>query len=313
MLGGVVLLKFCLLLGCLALLPQSPARAWHAAGHMAVASIAYRDLNATDRRRAVDVLRKHPHYPSWRQTQQSSGVGHDLYLFLRASAWPDDIRGNPRYHRPTWHYVNRPYTPGGTRTIPAGTENVLTALYLNRQRFVDTTLPAADRAVALCWIVHLLGDLHQPFHSVAYLSDEFPEGDRGGNLFLVKTPQGTTNLHSYWDGLFDTASGARAADALGRAIAGARRRDSLIELEARAPATWVEESYFLAIRAGYSHSPDPNRPSLRVPLTPGSSPDTAPTLPDGYDRTARSNAERRIAIAGYRLAGVIEGLFYGQP
>jgi hypothetical protein len=305
-----------ILLGLIALclLPQRPAAAWHATGHMAVAAIAYRNMDPGSRKRAADVLRRHPHFASmWRSGLTTSGVPQDLYLFLRASTWADEVRNNPRYHRPTWHYVNRPYTPGGPREFKAPAENVITALYLNRQRFVNTSLPAADRAVALCWIFHLIGDLHQPFHSVAYVSDEFPQGDRGGNLFFVKTAAGPTNLHSLWDGLFDSARGLKAADDLGRTIAANRKKASLPELETRSSYAWAEESYRLAISTGYGYTSDPQRPSLRTPLKPANSAATAEPLPDGYEASARANAERRIAIAGYRLASVVGGLFYGQP
>lgn len=50
------------------------------------------------------------------------------------------------------------------------------------------------------YLIHLVGDIHQPLHSVAMFSNEFPEGDQGGNKITVKAPNGTSyNFHSFWD------------------------------------------------------------------------------------------------------------------
>lgn len=53
------------------------------------------------------------------------------------------------------------------------------------------------------YILHLVGDIHQPLHTVARDTIAFPNGDRGGNDFVTKTgnglPKGATNLHRVWD------------------------------------------------------------------------------------------------------------------
>lgn len=59
--------------------------------------------------------------------------------------------------------------------------------------------PESERAIAQCWIVHLVADAHQPCHAGSlYVEDVFPEGDRGGHE--IKTKQ-SKNLHALWDGL----------------------------------------------------------------------------------------------------------------
>lgn len=58
----------------------------------------------------------------------------------------------------------------------------------------------AERALFARYLVHLVGDIHQPLHSVSLFNHTFPNGDRGGNLLKLKILNGTTeNLHSFWD------------------------------------------------------------------------------------------------------------------
>jgi hypothetical protein len=61
------------------------------------------------------------------------------------------------------------------------------------------------RAVALCWVCHLVGDGHQPLHTVKLLTTQFPapEGDRGGTRFYIRVREGarTISLHTFWDDL----------------------------------------------------------------------------------------------------------------
>ncbi len=60
-----------------------------------------------------------------------------------------------------------------------------------------------EKPIYLCWLLHLVGDVHQPLHCTALFSERFPEGDRGGNLLRVRIDGGEpTKLHLLWDGLF---------------------------------------------------------------------------------------------------------------
>jgi hypothetical protein len=80
--------------------------------------------------------------------------------------------------------------------------NVMQALKGNLLLWSDDDASDADKAVALCWILHLVGDMHQPLHNVALFSRAyFPKGDRGGNSINVAWEDGPINLHAAWDGL----------------------------------------------------------------------------------------------------------------
>src|SRR5437667_103063 len=79
--------------------------------------------------------------------------------------------------------------------------NILCALKQRASDLQTRTAAAEDRAVAVCWIFHLVGDIHQPLHNVAYFSSApaFVQGDRGGNKFGVRADGRKWNLHAFWD------------------------------------------------------------------------------------------------------------------
>ncbi len=72
--------------------------------------------------------------------------------------------------------------------------NVAQAYELNLRRLKAADTSPAARALAVCWIMHLVGDSHQPVHTIALFSEHrFSKGERGGNL--IKTAQ-SRHLHS---------------------------------------------------------------------------------------------------------------------
>src|SRR5262249_45029524 len=82
--------------------------------------------------------------------------------------------------------------------------NVLQAIDFNAALLKDTHANRTNRAVALCWLLHTVGDIHQPLHSSALFTRTLfspathAEGDRGGNRITL-IPNPTNNLHSVWD------------------------------------------------------------------------------------------------------------------
>src|SRR4051794_37148479 len=73
-------------------------------------------------------------------------------------------------------------------------------------RFPSRTT-AEDKAVALCWILHLIGDVHQPLHCATLYSPQFERGDLGGNSFGVKINGKEYRLHTFWDNALDVVPG----------------------------------------------------------------------------------------------------------
>lgn len=194
---------------------QQPAFAWNKAGHMVSGAIAYSELKQSNQQtidRIVAILREHPEFSKfeqqWNSLKKSSipSQNENLYLFMWAARWPDDARDNQKFNHQTWHYINFPYDPSSSSnsisTEKAGEENILYAFKQNIS-IVQNNTSNSKKAVAICWLFHLVGDVHQPLHTTKLITSQYPEGDSGGNLFyiLVNQDSQTISLHKFWDDL----------------------------------------------------------------------------------------------------------------
>jgi S1/P1 Nuclease len=290
----------------------SSTLAWNKAGHMVSGAIAYADLQQTRPQavaQVVALLKTHPQFETkWKPQLHRSFVApdeRDLYLFMLAARWPDDIRGDPAFHRGAWHYINFPYKPAGqpasVQTAEPLPENVLRAYQANLD-IVRGTVPG-DRAVALCWLFHLIGDVHQPLHTVALFTTQFPapQGDRGGTRLYIRvtpTTRTTISLHAFWDDLI--LGSERFQSVRNRAtelrLQPHHARHQLPELAETQFAQWArQESFRLATEHAYRNG-----------MLQGSTDDNnGVVLPADYVRTTKPLAERRLVLAGYRLADVL--------
>jgi hypothetical protein len=298
----------------LALAAPRAARAWNATGHMTVAALAHAQLSSHTRQRLVALLQHHPDYATWR-SQLPGGTDPSLYLLMRAATWPDDIRrtGSP-YDHPNWHFVDYPLRPPAfpMEGRPKPDDDILFALERCDRVLRDTKRPAAERAAYLCWLVHLIGDIHQPLHCGSLFDARFPEGDRGGNLLFVSVSDGPIPLHRFWDNLLGEnqepaailtlASSLRADSSLARA--------QLPELaQDRTPVSWSLETRSEAINWAYLRGTLQAAAATLTPEGRTRPPETAPALPESYQQHARALANRRIVLAGDRLADTLTGLF----
>jgi hypothetical protein len=121
---------------------------------------------------------------------------------MLAGRWADDIRQNPDYDRPMWHYINYPFVPDAAKDrVPPSDPvepNIVTAFEYNLGRLKNAP-DEVEKAVALTWLFHLIGDIHMPLHATALFKEEFPTGDRGGTRFYIKAEgEGDAiNLHYF--------------------------------------------------------------------------------------------------------------------
>ena len=85
--------------------------------------------------------------------------------------------------------------------------NILTALAEN-ERIVRNDSGPERRAIALAWLFHLVGDIHQPLHTAQLFTVDYPQGDRGGNEICVRVTQTgqPLDLHRFWDGVITSSS-----------------------------------------------------------------------------------------------------------
>ena len=302
-----------------------PVFAWNHTGHKVVAELTWRNLSPAKRKAASELLKQHPHYALLLATNVPSGVDTNEWAFLNAAVWPDMVRparGNDRekptgitkYHRSPWHYINIPCVlPADTRTISPSSftipsTNILSALSNQVQALHERTLSAAERAVSLCWIEHLVGDLHQPLHAATLLSEKYPRGDMGGNSLAINDGQAPLNLHSFWDQILGSADSYEAISTIADAISGAPEYDPKKAIEYKRDktiASWGDESFAAAAAFAYDegHLKFADWRDFQSGKTSAAD---VPHLKPTYIINANDLSRKRIFLAGRRLADVLK-------
>lgn len=243
--------------------------AWGTTGHFAVGHIAERHL-----------------------TPRAANAVHDLLGADRladVSTWADDIRGDEAYAgTDKWHYVNLPggitdYATFATRVATQKQDNVYTAVKRCRATLESATAGRKEKVEALRFLVHFVGDLHQPMH-VSHAEDH------GGNRIQLKYRNVSTNLHTVWDSklLDDRGWGyeklAAHCDTASPQQLARWQQDSVMQ--------WLWESYQVAEQL-YAGAAQPGGRVLKRP----------------YYRAHIATAHLRLQMAGARLAGMLNEIF----
>jgi hypothetical protein len=289
---------------------SAQVQAWNDFGHMTVAAVAWGHLHPVARARASALLRLNPDYSRW-----VNGVApeqQDVIAFLRASTWADAIKREPGYiddgeqpdgpdananigyedlreHR-YWHYVDVPFSPDGTSLPEIRTPNAATRIAQFRQVLNDPTATARLKSYDLAWLLHLVGDIHQPLHAVSRFTRELPGGDLGGNRIRLCAVPCRQELHYFWDAALGRGTPAQAL-ALARELpmpAKSQFADADVQ-------DWLQESGQIARRVVYG-----------LPIGPGAGPYP---LNLAYREQARSVARNQVALAGGRVAVLLNKAF----
>jgi hypothetical protein len=263
------------------------AWAWGPQGHRTVGAIADRLLRPGARAVVTQLLDADLDKfgnPSGRRTLEA------------VSVWADEVNGTPAA-RPTWHYDDAPVcgTAAKARYCPDGQCN---SEQLKRLITVlaDTRAAPGERNAALKWVVHLVGDIHQPLHGA-------DNDDRGGNrvpvaLLGVRT-RGRESLHRAWDNdLVQLALHARNRQQPPQDIdaLAAEARSLSVDAGQGSPDSWVFESNNLARNVAYNYA--------------GFACDKLPAgmviLDRQYQQDAAAIVRERVLLAGARLATLLE-------
>lgn len=250
-----------------ALCIPAPAMAWGQNGHRVIGEIADARISGKSRAEIELILGE-----------------EDI---AEASTWPDEQRSNPaefwQREAGPYHYVT---VPEGQTYAEAGAPeegDALSALDGFTATLRDPGASREDKALALRFIIHIVGDVHQPLHAG---NGE----DRGGNDVRVQWFGAETNLHSVWDSRMiesQNLSYTEYADWLDRQISPAQT----IEWWDKNPQVWIAES--AGIRDTIYPVTDNAMPSL------------------GYDYQFQhlATAELRLQQGGVRLAAYLDWVF----
>jgi hypothetical protein len=299
------------------------AFAWNNTGHMTVALIAYRKLTDEQRTQLAAILKAHPHYQSFLLDGKPANVEEGEWAFLKAATWPDFVRPDKagkkpeditKYHHGPWHYIDIPFVVPRDKdhfdmaSLRSNDSNILTALPDCVAKFSRSDTSAEDRAINLCWVEHLVGDLHQPLHCIGVYSDQYRQGDQGGNALAVRLGSTPVNFHGYWDDLLGTGESYALIDLLEMTISSAPAHDpsTMPEMKQHQTlASWANESFEDAEGIAYLGG-ELKTASWRAWENHQIQKEDVPELPTGYEINARELACRRVALAGYRLAKILD-------
>jgi hypothetical protein len=293
-------------------LQAQTAGAWSRQGHMLTAAVAYEDLAANDPQllaKIDEIMGKHPDRGAFEVAGgPPKSEAHLRRVFLEMARWPDDVRSTPFDH-PTWHNAGRPVIDKKHPPVPLPADvtsgAAAEAYALNLRMAADKGASAAERAVSLCWVMHLVGDIHQPLHSADEYTAALPDGDRGGNSQFIRDPRNgeLMNLHAYWDGIVRSSGEVPEVTEQARSLAARLPRSQFPQLKtapagAGASAAWANEAYQLAQKVAY-----------RGDLETGAKFEEGKTLTDAYVAESTATGERQIVLAGYRIADVLRSVF----
>lgn len=244
------------MLAVVGMVSVTEAWAWSAAGHRLIAELAQRQLTPAAAVQVAGLLSIEP------DATMSS-----------VSTWADEVR---RPGTAPWHYVNLPKGECNyrrERDCPDG--RCVVAAITAQLAVLKSSAPDTERLVALKWVVHLVGDIHQPLH-VGLASD------KGGNLFQVRAFGRGSNLHAVWDGELIRRRAGGLSRLLQDAAAASPSSSHVAD-----PARWANESCAVRSAAGFY-------PDGRV---------VGPAYAEQWDRALVA----QLALAGRRLAEVLNG------
>jgi hypothetical protein len=166
-----------------------------------------------------------------------------------------------------------------------------------------------EKEIYLTWLLHLIGDIHQPLHCTAVFSEQFPNGDKGGNDAFVRIRSSPVKLHAFWEGLLGNGTTAGAITSDVREIEAAMKEKAAdVQKEFDAHPTfesWGREGQELARRVVYLNG------ELKVAASSArriAANADVPTAPDEYAQNCGKVARVQVGKAGLRIADQLKTL-----
>jgi len=251
----------------LAVVAPHPARAWGREGHAVIADIAQAHLTPAAYSAASLLL-------------EDEG----LTELSEVASWADDIRKS-RPETAPWHYVDIPLNApsyDASRDC-AGGDCAVAKLEQFRAILADPSVPAPQRLEALKWVVHLVGDIHQPLHAE-------DNNDRGGNQVVVEGFDRPESLHAIWDTAMIEADNPDATNLAASLDARITPAD-IADWGQGTPEAWLNQAHSLAAPA--------------YALLGNPAPGSTVTVSDSYVSTEQKIIEVQLERAGIRLADVL--------
>ncbi len=266
------------------LMGTGPARAWNSVGHMVIGTIAEARLNPAARANVARLLK--------------INATAKTRTFAEAGCWLDDVRQQGVGYFDRWHYHNRAFSPDNTPFPKAAHEdNVAWAIETSVKALQNKYASPVEQARAVRILIHTVEDIHQPLHCGSRYTRDRPDGDRGGNEFRLSGMGKSKNLHAFWDGgagLFATPVARPLPETgepittIAQSIVAAYPPGTLPEQPEMSTEKWLDEGAALLTSAVYPTSATPD---------------------EAYVVRSRETAKKRVALAGYRLAALLNTIW----
>jgi hypothetical protein len=296
-----------------------PAQAWDHFGHMAVAYVAYKRLTPQKQQRALALIHLNPRFQAWQQAlpPNASAGDKDLMLFMLAATWPDEIKSDAHFvsdgsengNRPEgspnaaandgygdtsrhkyWHFIDTPFATDGTSLPLIPNPNAQERIALFRG-VLASTAPDPVKSYDLVWLLHLVGDVHQPLHCTTRVDNQYPNGDNGGNLVKLNCSDCSGELHAFWDNLLGKGQNTNIVINVIQVAKRLQHADSVLAANLD-EKEWIAEGFQTAQETVYKKLPAPNAEGVF-------------SLNATYQRGAKVLARKRVALAGARLANLL--------
>jgi S1/P1 Nuclease len=299
-----------------------PVEGWNPHGHKVVAYLAFQHLTPAAKARVFTLLKINPLFKTWIAGLPSGSTTERLNrrAFIEAAHWPDFIKSAPNYvddgpdggntppNSPSasqnigypdhnrhkyWHFIDTSFSDDGSPTQPVPAVNALSEIALLGDALASPTIPDPIKSYDLVWLIHLVGDVHQPLHAAERYRHNTPTGDNGGNTVKLRCASGVQcadNLHAFWDGMLGSSPDFAQITAQGNAL---NERPVPPGADISDPKIWIQESFDLAQSHVYKTV---NGAALGDPRA---------DIDAAYVTRARSDADVRAILAGRRLAALI--------
>lgn len=268
---------------------SSSIYAWNSVGHRLAAQIAYYNMNANSKKIISE----------YNKLLNTRGRKYNL---IDSAVWMDTLYSEKYKDFRNLHYIDMPLGDKDIKTLKPHTYNAVFAVKVCEAILRSKDTDKLDKALAFRILWHVVADLHQPLHAISHYSKNFPNGDRGGNLEILPKNKVANNLHAFWDrggGVFSARKVYSRNQikyfaknilknnpcALSKSSTTIRPLRKLASADSANldPQVWANESYKIAKDFAYAKKIDKK-----------------------YQKQVQKISQERIALAGCRLAAVID-------
>jgi len=292
--------------------------AWDDTGHKLTMAIAWERMSPQARERAIKILLSAPEDSDlsvFYLQNSRSDEANKLELFMIASTWADIVRDRKfknrfdKYHQGDWHYADTFWREANGKVEilndfqePKG--KAVEQLFAFDKLLRDNNALDADKAIALAWVLHLGGDIHQPLHASARVTDLEPKGDQGGNTFELMPKdaprENRVNLHWFWDSIvgrnIPRKNDACDSEYLPAIAQEMTKKYPFVKMQSRLKLgkfdEWQQEGFQIASTKLFPSSLKRNE------------------MPSNeYKKQAFEIAQEQIALAGYRMGEMLNQIF----